>query len=162
MYCIDTSSVIHLRYYSSTIHVSLWAKLAQLTRDGRLKTPREVERELEVGGDARHAWVRAQAGLVVEDTQELVDTSREVVDRFRALANPEASRPVADSFVVALALTLERRRASSTIPEPRPVVVAQERRTVGGSGQKIPDACDLYGIECLDLDGMIIAEGWSF
>lgn len=52
VYCIDTSALIDLnRMYSRDIFPTLWRRLGDLVKSGRLFAPLEVLREVEKGDD---------------------------------------------------------------------------------------------------------------
>jgi len=57
-------------------------------------------------------------------------------------------KPVADPFVIARAKILDA------------CVVTQEKNTENAA--KIPNVCDHFGIDCINLEGFMKKESWTF
>ena len=73
------------------------------------------------------------------------------VRHFQSLINEKArmsGSPVADPFVVASAMTR------------RGVVVTEERKPENGA--RIPNVCEHFGVACVNLEGLMEREGWTF
>lgn len=70
LYCIDTSSVIHLRNFPRIALGPLWELLDSLAQERRLLAPREVLREVAKQEDEGHAWARAHRDIFVDPDEK--------------------------------------------------------------------------------------------
>lgn len=143
---IDTSALIDLQeWYPRNTFPSLWDALEEAAKDGRLRCPREVLRELEKKNPDLHDWVKRN-GIDVPDavTVDLAKKAAAIDAKYpdlkkgrrRSTPNPRS----ADPWVVALAVSEKATVVSNERPRPN----AQ-------SVQQIPDACRLEGTRCVTL-----------
>lgn len=156
-YCIDTSALIDLgRRYPPRVFGALWSKVEELIAAGRLIAPREVLRELQKGDDEMYQWAKGHPAMFVDldhDQQILV---AEIMAAFPSWIDTTTDRPVADPMVVALA----RSRTLADSGAPR-IVVSHE--VPGGKGAtKIPNVCQRYGVQHMQLVDVFEREKWSF
>jgi hypothetical protein len=157
IYCADTSALIDLRRrYPPKVFGALWTEVERLINRGRLIAPREVLRELQRGDDEMYKWAKTHERMFVDLDEEQMALVREIQGAFPRWIDHEADAPIADPFVIALA----RRQTLLNAGDPR-VVVSHENP--GGPGAtRIPNVCERYGIEHLQLVDLFIREGWSF
>lgn len=152
----NTLSTIH-RFYYKDAFPSFWSKFDDLVKSGRASSVSEVEAEL-----TRHT------GLV-SAVQELkllnpgffsVPSPGEQefivqifsVPHFRALISAKAiakGTSVADPFLIA--------KVGAAISG---CVVTEETRRP--NAVSIPNVCDHFGIECINLQQLMEREGWRF
>jgi hypothetical protein len=162
VYCIDTSSLTHLKYqYPQENFGSLWKACADLVAAKRLIAPRHVLRELEKidDEDELRAFAKQNGEMFLPLDAEQTAAAAEIVNRFAGLIDTLAPIPQADPYVVALAICTSRRTGA------RCVVIAEEKPTAypaPGHPAKIPNVCQAYELQCLPLRKLISAERWSF
>jgi hypothetical protein len=130
-----------------------WDQLDEKIDRGDIIAPMEVKIELKSPEDLV-AWVKQRPNIFRELDQEFQTSASEVIGRIQedAKAKQLILKPnqlQADPFVVALA------RINGT------VVVTEEKpgRSPAQGRPKIPDLCDWYDVEYVDLFGFMRAEG---
>ncbi len=105
VYCIDTSALIDLhKLYPSDVFVSLWEKLDELVKQGRLITPHEVFKEITRKDDELLRWLKERKSMVTHLDQEQLDMVKGILQRFPQLVDPNRPLPEADPFIIALAV----------------------------------------------------------
>jgi hypothetical protein len=158
-YCIDTSGWTHAkRGYPLANFPSLWTNLDNLVNDKRLFSPNEVYRELEKQDDELFRWLKQRKKLFIKADQEHIALTLDIMARFPKLVNPNKLGPVADPFVIALAIVMNR---NLMLVDGRCIVVSGE--TPGGSKKnKIPDVCREYQLTHFAIVDLISNEGWVF
>jgi len=157
IYCIDTSALIDLRRrYPPKVFGVLWLKVEELVAAGRLIAPREVLRELQRGDDEMHQWAKKHRAMFVDLDHDQQTLLKEILAAFPGWVDTATDRPVGDPMVIALA----RSRTLADADAPR-VVVSHE--LLGGRGAtKIPNVCQQYGIQHMQLVDIFEREEWSF
>ncbi len=150
MYCLDTTVLIEswVRLYPPDIFPSFWDRLDELIRDGTALAPQEVLEEISRQQDELLQWVksRQQMFIEVDDAQQARTT--EIVDAFSGWVVSGRTRNLADPFVVALAIV----RGLTVVTEEKP------RK----NKPNIPNVCDHFSVECIDVVGLIRAQSWQF
>jgi len=153
-YVLDTSGLVGAwqRRYPPEVFTTLWDNLEALGAQGELLVPEEVHRELKSKSDELFAWVDARSDvLLAPTTRALLITARTVLKGHPRLSMTGTGRGLADPFVIAQA-------ELAGVP-----IITEE---AGGSLNKprIPFVCTAraQGVVCMDMLGLIRAEGWSF
>ena len=124
----------------------------------RMRSPREVLRKLRKKDDAAYDWANSQPLLFAEPDKGVFDLVKEIMLTHREIGNIEKETPVADPFVIALALFI---RTASTVSEC--YVVTEERIAgLGSNAIKIPNVCKAYDIPCIRMVDVFELEDWSF
>lgn len=166
IYCIDSSALIDLRLiYPRGTFPSLWKKLSQLVKDGRLIAPREVWREVK-RDDEIPAWVKVEDNgrMFLKQTAASIRIAVDIVSRFPGLVDPDKETADADPFVVALAKS-RHEEGQDLFASQRHVVLTSEKAKPHGK-PKIPDVCAAYEVECLSgsraLTDFFAQESWVF
>ena len=157
-YSLDTSTLsqVYGSIYKGRFP-SFWSRFDALIISGRAVSVSEVEEEL-----------RNARGLpgVVQELRQLNDeffslpTAAEQgfvaqiirVQHYRNLLSAKAIQtgtPVADPFVIA--------KAGAS---PGMCVVTEEKASPNAA--KIPNVCDYFNIDCINLEQLMIREGWQF
>jgi hypothetical protein len=153
IYVFDSSTLIHLfRYYYRNRFPSLWSKFDEAIASQEILSVREVLNEVDQGSDTLSEWAKDHRDFFVQSTaEELVFVSKIFAEpQFQALVRNQErmlGKPVADPFVVAKARLLNG------------CVVTQESRT---KTARIPNVCEHFEVECLDLEGFMEKENWTF
>jgi len=75
--------------------------------------------------------------------------------------NEDSMVPIADPFVIALAIEMETDTQKTLIETIKKRIVVSEER-ISGKKTKVPYVCQAYGIECIFLIEMFRKEGWVF
>lgn len=159
IYCVDTSGWTALkRSYPPANFPSLWDRIDALIKNRRLISPKEVYAELEKQDDAVLKWVKQRRQLFRNFDQEQVALVLEIERKFPKLINSLKETPVADPFVVALAI-LETRNVKM-LGDECAVVSAEKPGSI--NKPKIPDVCNSYGIKHFTNVELICNEGWIF
>lgn len=157
IYCIDTSALIDLgRRYPPGVFGALWREVGELIDRGRLIAPREVLRELQTGDDEMHEWAKKHKRMFVDLDREQMALVTEIQAAFPRWVDHEAETPVADPFLIALA------RRQTILNSGIPRIVVSHENPGGPGATKIPNVCEHYGIEHIQLVDLFIREGWSF
>src|SRR5262249_2673916 len=106
--------------------------------------------------DPLYVWAQAQSGFVIPVIQSVSDRAAELIRNFPVLIDPQASKPQADPYVIALAETQQW------------IVVTQETfaatKTTGKRRKRtyIPDVCQAISVQCIDFLELMKREGWKF
>ena len=153
-YVIDTSAVsaLHKNFYRNRFP-SLWKRFDKMVAEGRFTSCREASRELEDLGGTAYDWARANSALfVTPDAKEGAFVAQIYrVKHFQA--NIERQKLLkggkcADPFLIARAhciggtvLTMEKLKPHAA---------------------KIPNICEHFKVECVDLEKFMEIEGWEF
>ena len=154
-YVFDSDSLIILfRHYYPERFPTLWEKFDALALEGKLISVREVFNEIGSSGDSLGTWAKEQKNILfLESTVEELKFVSEIfqVLHFQAMIRKQErlkGKPVADPFVIA------RAKISGAC------VVTQEKKTENAA--KIPNVCDHFGIRCINLEGFMEEENWTF
>lgn len=152
-YCIETSSIVDLarRRFPDDLYPGLLAAVEGMVSAGQIVAPREVYRELEKSADEVLEWAKNRKGMFVDPTPRQIELLRDMRSRDQRVFSLNKPGPDADPWVVAVAV------------EGNLKVITSENR-VGGNAQKfqIPNLCEMFSVECLDLFGMFRSLEWQF
>lgn len=154
IYVFDANSLSELNAYYPDIFKAFWTRFDALAANGDVVSTREVRPEVERSGkDNIIAWIKAHAQVFTMPTaQETAFVARIfAIPHFQALIGQKAllrGTPVADPFLIACAYA----RGGT--------VVTQEK--LKKNAAKIPNVCAHFRIPCIDLEGFMRAQNWSF
>ncbi len=154
-YVFDSNSLMNLfwHYYPRRFP-TLWEKFDALVSGGELISVREVYNEIGSSEDSLAIWAKKQKNtLFLESTAEELKFVGEIfqVRHFQAMIRKQErlkGKPVADPFVIA------RAKISGAC------VITQEKNTKNAT--RIPNVCDHFGIPCINLEGFMEKENWTF
>ena len=154
-YVFDSDSLINLfMHYYPRRFPTLWEQFDALVSGGELISVREVFNEIGSRKDSLGTWAKKQKNILfLETTFEEFKFVAEIfqVRHFQAMIRKQErlkGKPVADPFVIARAKILNA------------CVVTQEKKTENAA--KIPNVCDHFGIPCINLEGFMEKENWTF
>ena len=162
-YSMDSNTLSQIyRFYYKDRFPSFWSLFNALVNSGRAGSVSEVEAEM-----------RRRSGLdsAVKELKQLnhvffaLPSSREQlfvtqifsVPHFRNLISAKAiakGLPVADPFVIAKAGAAKAGASMGMC------VVTEEARRPNAAN--IPNVCDYFNIECINLEQLMEREGWQF
>jgi len=154
-YVFDSDSLIDLfRHYYPERFPTLWEKFDALVSDGKLVSVREVFNEIGSREDSLAIWAKEKKTILfLESTSEELEFVGKIFQErhFQGMIRKQErlkGKPVADPFVIA------RAKISGGC------VVTQENNTENAA--KIPNVCDHFGIPCINLEGFMEKENWTF
>ena len=154
--CIDTCSLIHLKYYPRDLFGPLWDFIEGLMASGHLVAPNEVLRELSKQDDEVFKWAKNMKAAFINLDEDQGAVLTEVLTAFPALAEAMKAYPHADPIVVSVALLRTRQN-----PE-NPCAVVTEEKLGGNGSRKIPNVCQKFGLKTVTLLDMLREEGLRF
>ncbi len=154
IYVFDSSTLIDLfKHYYESRFPSLWANFAQAVESQRIISVSEVWQEISQRDDRLSAWGKAHRDLFQPPAldEQIVVAQIFAVPHFQSLVRTQAllqGNAVADPFVIAKAKVLQA------------CVVAEEDNRPNSS--KMPNVCQHFAVECLNLEGYMEKENWAF
>lgn len=154
-YVFDNNSFRVLGNYYPKQFPTFWEKFNQAVIVGDIISVREVFRELEVYARHPHLsdWVKDHKGIFLLPGPGETQFVQEIfsVRHFRMLVSEKdrlAGNLCADPFVIAKAKVIDG------------CVVTEERQRPNAA--KIPNVCEHFGIDCINLQGFMEKERWTF
>jgi len=149
-YVIDSSSLIDLfRLYppERKIFYPLWEKINKATTEKLIISSRYVKKELNLDNNEEILkWIKNSglqfAGFTSEETRLIPELQR----HFPNLINWNSDENAADPWIITLAITQKL------------TVITEEKKKP--NAHKIPNVCEYFGIECINLLGLFGKEGW--
>ena len=156
-YVFDSASLINLfKHYYPERFPTLWEKFDILVSEEELISVREVFNEIGSSEDSLANWAKEKKNILfLETTAEEFKFVAEIFQvrhfHFQAMIRKQErlkGKPVADPFVIARAKILNA------------CVVTQEKNTENAA--KIPNVCEHFEIPCINLEGFMEKENWTF
>lgn len=155
-YVFDTNtlSVIFNHYYFDSFP-TFWENFHKHISDKKIVSVREVRKELEEKGwgDTVDKWIKSNSNFFVSPSVDEMNFITKVYSVNHFLHNLEKEKLLkggafADPFVISKAYTIQG------------IVVTQEKYKKNGT--KIPNICEHFNIECINLEKFLIKENWTF
>ena len=154
-FVFDTSSFRVLENYYLETFRSFWERFDQLVRGREVLSAREVHRELQqqvTKGWFRN-WLEGNKAIFLTPTAAETEFVGRIfaVPHFQGLVTKRQllkGMPVADPFVVACGGVREA------------CVVTEE--SLKANAARIPNVCQHFAIDCIDLEGLLERLGWRF
>jgi len=154
-YVFDSNSLIDLfKHYYPERFPTLWEKFDALVSEGKLLSVREIFNEIGSNEDSLANWAKEKKNILfLESTTEELKLVGEIfqVRHFQAMVRKQErlkGKPVADPFIIAKAKVING------------CVVTQEKSTENAA--KIPNVCERFKIPCINLEGFMEKENWTF
>ena len=148
VFSIDTCSLVTpwRDWYRPRKFRGVWDLVNQLMEQGRLFAPRAVLGEINRQDDTLAEWANERRGYFLE----LDGVAQGHVQRITGAHHPRFQNNPGDDIwadpeVIALALARDR----------EVFVVTEETRSGGPDKLKIPDVCDIEGIQCIKFADML-------
>ena len=144
LFSFDSSSLIHAwnRAYRPTNFPSFWNFLEQAINAGVVVASVEVLNELSKKDDAVYEWCKRVSGqLCVDIDDEQQEHLQHVMGTYPRLVDTVKGRSGGDPFVIALA----RVRLGE-------IAVVSEEDFGRRESPRIPDVCEAFELECIELD----------
>ena len=151
-YSVDSSAIIEAwqRVYPMDIFPGFWERMTQAADEGVVVIAEEVYTELQRKDDEVLEWVSRCPKMVIPIDGDVQEAVKIVLTKHRRLIDNKKNRSAGDPWVIAVAMVHNL------------TVVTYERPSGTLAKPKIPDACAEIGIPCIDVVGLIRAEGWRF
>jgi hypothetical protein len=150
-YVIDSCALIDLqrRRYPPDVFPTLWENINLLVTQEKLKSHREVLKELKQNDDELLTWANNHKEIFGDPNEEQQSRVKEILNDFSKLVDSNKMGPQADPFVIARALCEDM------------AVVTSETE---GSAEhpKIPYVCKAKGVKCMSLLEMFRELKWHF
>ena len=154
-YVFDSGPLIDLfRHYYPSRFPTLWERFHALVLEDELISVREVYNEINSREDMLTSWAKKEKDkLFSRPTIEEFQFVREIfqVRHFQAMIRKKErlrGKPVADPFVIARAKVLDCQVVTTELFK--------------DNSAKIPNVCKHFSVECINLEGFMEQEGWTF
>jgi hypothetical protein len=159
-YTIDACSLMDIfakeKIVSRDIIPGLWERVAALLEDGTIISHIEVLKEIntqEGKGQELYDWAHAHWTIFKDYEWEREGVViRSMAPKYSAFVNGKDKSIHADPWLVAQGKV----RGVKVITEERPSASPKPKN------HKLPNVCNAFGVECVDLLGLVKEQGWSF
>ena len=154
IYILDSNVLITLfKNFYRSVFPSLWQKFDAYVIAGQIISVREVLNEIEVRDDQLSKWAKQNRKIFSQPSPEELVFITEIfkVPNFQNLVRAEErlkGKPVADPFVISKAKIIKG------------CVVSDEK--IKPNAAKIPNICEHFGVEHLNLEAFMKTENWTF
>ena len=154
IYVFDTGPFISLfKHYYKERFPTLWDNFDALIKNGTIISVSEVRRELNGQADSLTSWANDNKSIFLPPDAGEAEFISDIfsVNHFQTLIRSQErleGKPVADPFVIAKAKELDS------------VVVTQEKKKPNAA--KMPNVCDHFGVDCMNLEEFMKNEDWTF
>ena len=154
IYVFDSCALVDLfKHYYVGRFPTLWEKFDSCVEEGTIISVREVRNELDGYNDRLSAWTKSKPEFFHSPEYDELHFVSSIfqVNHFQGLIRQQErlkGKPVADPFVIAKAKCKNG------------TVVTQEAHRPNGA--KIPNVCEYFGIFCINLEGFMEKENWTF
>ncbi len=153
IYVFDSGPFITVfNHYYPDNFPSFWEKFNHYVQDGDIVSVRSVKTELSNRGDALSDFVKKHDIFTTPTDEETAFVATIFANKhFTNLISQKAillGKEIADPYVIAKAKIADA------------CVVTQEK--LKPNAAKIPNVCDHFKIPCVDLEGFMKREGWTF
>jgi hypothetical protein len=158
---IDTNSLYQCarRFDDLDRFALVWGPLAELVSQGRLRTVEQVAKECGKKSALLGSWIDGLADFAIP-TSDLWAAARKITNRWTELAGEEPGE-AGDPWLIAAAERHNQALGLLDALNTAVIVTEEVARKKSQRVTRIPEACDLLGIECTDLWGMFQREGWQ-
>lgn len=164
IYVFDTSSIHALQHFYPSVFKSIWGDLDILVQKELLTSTREVFNELERQAISAEVlqWSKDNKQIFTTPTNSELQFVATIfqVKHFQALIGKQQQlkgTPVADPFVIAKAKV-----ANATVVTEEGWLRPNDTLTPKPNAAKIPNVCAHFNVSCVDLEGFMRLQEWTF
>jgi hypothetical protein len=155
-YVFDTVSLRVIGNYYPNQFPSFWAKFDALVTAGEIISVREALSEIQFQAKSAphiYRWAKQHRSIFLPPTADEAHFVAKIfaVKHFQSLISEKQrlrGSPVADPFLIASA----KIRSACVVTE-------EEKKP---NAAKIPNVCDHFGIDCINVEKFLEREGWQF
>jgi hypothetical protein len=141
-YIFDSNVFINLqRRQPIDIYPSVWEKISSLMEKGTIISSTEVFEEITGSDDELSRWAKKRKKYFLASDTDIQHSVREILKQHRGLVEGGKKKNNADPFVIALAQITGC------------AVITEETHSNSVQAPKIPDICDIYGVNYMDFVG---------
>ncbi len=162
IFCIDSSSFIHLhRFYPPDFSKDIWSEFETLFDQNKIISHIIVFEELTTSSknkDDLTKWIIPKRKYFKDYSLIQLHYVSQIINKFPNLIESDREKDQADPWLIALAIE-EQLQMKLFNPKQKVVVVNEESKN---KLQKIPDVCNHYGLENLNLLELFKYFGWDF
>ena len=162
IFCIDSSSFIHLhRFYPPNFSKDIWSEFETLFDQNKIISHIIVFEELTTSSknkDDLTKWIIPKRKYFKDYSLIQLHYVSQIINKFPNLIESDREKDQADPWLIALAIE-EQLQMKLFNPKQKVVVVNEESKN---KLQKIPDVCNHYGLENLNLLELFKYFGWDF
>lgn len=154
VYSLDASTLFDaFKWYPIENFPAFWCKIEELINNDRLKMAEVAFDEVMKDERVREWCNRNQLipSLKWETDASIQNKTSEILSEFPKLVDSRTGKSAADPWVVALAIISENC-----------IVLTEEAPTNAPHRPKIPEACNHFSIEYINLVELIRRENWVF
>jgi hypothetical protein len=154
IYVFDSNVLINLfKNYYRRRFPSLWQKFDEYVVRGQIVSVQEVLNEIGSREDPLSDWAKLNRRVFMQPSIEELAFVSEIfkVAHFQTLVRTEErlkGKPVADPFVIAKSKAIQGCVVTDELLKP--------------NAAKIPNVCAHFGVACLNLEGFMEKENWTF
>jgi hypothetical protein len=160
-FLIDTNSLYQCarRFDDLDRFALVWGPLAELVSAGRLQTVEQVAKECRQKSALLASWIDGLEDFEIP-TSDLWSTARDITRRWSDLAGEEPGT-AGDPWLIAAAQMHNAKLGLLDASNIAVVVTEEVARKKAQRVTRIPEVCDLLGVQCTDLWGMFERQGWQ-
>lgn len=159
-YCVDASSFFELKIrFPKDVFPSVWERVEELIRAGRLISAKEVLREIETGRDELVRWTKTRKQIFLDPLSPELELVKDILKNFPHLGSPWKQTHHADPFIIALAKLKNDTEPPHLYEKKRYVVVTEESQN---NPNRIPSVCRHYNVQSFKLLELFRRENWQF
>jgi hypothetical protein len=160
-YTFDTNVFIDLKHkYQDRYFKEIWGYLESLMKKKEILISREVVVELEKGFDNLAKWIKKIPECIIESNHDIQMLQKEIINKYPNWVDPTSikSPNFADPFVIAVAkqfhLVVVTQEGINYQHKEKPELLMRQQRNA-----KIPNICELEGIDWMDLPMFLFKKG---
>lgn len=162
IFCIDSSSFIRLhRFYPPDFSKDIWSEFETLFDQDKIISHIIVFEEITTSSknkDDLTKWIIPKRKYFKDYSSIQLHYVSQIINKFPNLIEFDREKDQADPWLIALAIE-EQLQMKLFNPKQKVVVVNEESKN---KLQKIPDVCNHYGLENLNLLELFKYFGWDF
>jgi len=162
IFCIDSSSFIRLhRDYPPDFSKDIWFEFEELFDQDKIISHIIVFEELTTNSENKDEltkWILPKRKYFKDYSLIQLHYVSQIINKFPNLIESDREKDQADPWLIALAIE-EQLQMKLFNPKQKVVVVNEESKN---KLQKIPDVCNHYGLENLNLLELFNYFGWDF